>query len=67
MAAEAALVSLGIEGGAEGALAAQQKIFDAVAAHQPGQAWQAMDEHLREINLRYDQAQDDGKWQTGLP
>ncbi len=54
-------VSLRVEGVAEGALVAHQKIFDAIAAHQPEQAWQAMDEHLREINLRYAQAEDDGK------
>ncbi|MCP4384975.1 MAG: FCD domain-containing protein [Hyphomicrobiales bacterium] len=54
-------VALRVSGVAENALASHQKIFDAVAARQPEQAWQAMDEHLREIKRRYHQGEDDGE------
>lgn len=50
-------VALQVEGVADGALLSHQKIFDAVAAHEPEQAWQAMDEHLREIKRQYSQAE----------
>jgi DNA-binding FadR family transcriptional regulator len=50
-------VALQVKGVAEGALQSHKKIFDAVAAHQPEQAWQAMDEHLREIKRQYGQAE----------
>ncbi|MHA1549490.1 MAG: FCD domain-containing protein [Alphaproteobacteria bacterium] len=49
-------VALQVEGVAEDALQAHQKIFDAVAARQPEQAWRAMDQHLREIKRQYGQA-----------
>ena len=46
-------VSLRADGAAEQALASHQRIYDAIAAHQPEQAWQAMDQHLRQVMLHY--------------
>ena len=46
-------VSLRVAGAAEQALDSHQRIYDAVAARQPEQAWQAMDRHLRQVMLQY--------------
>lgn len=54
-------VSLRIEGAAGLALASHERIFRAVADHQPEQAWAAMDQHLRQVTLQY------GKAREGTP
>ena len=46
-------VSLRVDGAAQQALASHQEIYEAVAGHQPEQAWQAMDQHLRQVMLHY--------------
>ena len=42
-------VALRAEGVTERALESHQQIHDAVAAHKPNEAWQAMDRHLRQV------------------
>lgn len=42
-------ISLRISGAAQRALKSHEEIFEAVAKHEPEQAWQAMDRHLREV------------------
>jgi DNA-binding FadR family transcriptional regulator len=42
-------ISLRIAGAAERALQSHEAIFAAVAAHKPEEAWQAMDQHLRDV------------------
>ena len=51
-------VSLRVEGAAAKALASHQRIFDAVAARAPEQAWAAMDAHLRQVMLHYEKGKE---------
>ena len=46
-------VSLRVDGAAAKALASHEKIFQAVADHQPELAWAAMDQHLRQVMQHY--------------
>jgi DNA-binding FadR family transcriptional regulator len=47
-------IALRVEGVAERALQSHQQIYEAIAAHQPDQAWQAMDKHLRQVKEQYE-------------
>ena len=51
-------VSLRVEGAAAKALASHQRIFDAVAARAPEQAWAAMDAHLRQVMQHYEKGKE---------
>ena len=50
-------VSLRIPGAAEKAFRSHETIFDAVANHEPEQAWAAMDQHLQDVMKFYSKAQ----------
>ncbi len=51
-------VSLRVEGAAQKAFECHERIFQAVAAHQPERAWQEMDQHLRQTRLLYIQGRE---------
>ena len=54
-------ISLRVDGAAQQALASHQTIYEAVASHQPEQAWQAMDQHLRQVILHYGMGKDSAR------
>ena len=54
-------VALRVDGVAEQALRSHERIFKAVAARQPDEAWRAMDRHLREIKEHIEQGADGGR------
>ena len=53
-------VSLRVSGVEASAFASHEKIYQAVASHDPEQAWQAMDQHLKEIMQRFEEGSRDG-------
>jgi GntR family transcriptional regulator, sialic acid-inducible nan operon repressor len=46
-------ISLRVAGAAKRALKSHDAIFEAVATHQPEEAWRAMDDHLRDVMKLY--------------
>ncbi|MXW87748.1 MAG: FCD domain-containing protein, partial [Boseongicola sp. SB0667_bin_21] len=53
-------VSLKVKGVEASAFESHEKIYQAIASHEPEQAWQAMDQHLRDIMQRFEEGSHHG-------